>query len=447
MTTLMEDFHKNYKYYDEDRGKSLKNVNIKEDLEKLATSMDSFTEEEALVQLLSKYRRKGFNTVLLLAFRNKYKNLLRWIRTPELIIDPQEYIDYEKKEILPITDRKLVDDIREASKKCNGGKYPIRFYTLKEEETLTEDFDSTWSSVAANFVDNIPYSLDEAIDTVVQEMDNRWKSVETEFIVNIGEIKDFLLNHSTTMDTAGNLKLILDNEDTLKAFLNLNKINKKLMRNKNSKLVIGSTESGRFSFAYVRYETNAASFDKIWAEELTNIKNGMYKSEADVYMKTPLLTTEELKQFELNIFLNIALFKNPRVEYTAREITAIYLHEIGHFLTYRQITALTLLKVNDYTLNKLRLELNKAFKTNTPIFDKIINRRVNDDFNEGWEVSADSLAVRYGFKEDAISALQKTRKFILFLNRRDPKYLLKSFIDPSLPRRVLKLRNTDINIV
>lgn len=295
--------------------------------------------------------------------------------------------------------------------------------------------------------DNISYSLDEAIDTVVQEMDDRWKSVETEFIINIGEIKDLLLHHSTTMDTVRNLKLILDNENALKAFRNLNKITKKIMMNKKSKLLIGSTDGGRFSFACVEYESNEGFFNKIWAEELTNIVNGMYKNAADVYMKTPLLTSEELKQLELNIFLNVILFKNPRVEYTAREITTIYLHEIGHILTYRQIVALSLLKLNDSTVNKLRAGINKAFKTNILIFDKIINRKLNDDFNEGWEVAADSLAARYGFKEDAISALKKTRMFTLFRTKRDPKYLLKNFIDPSLPRRVLILRNTDINIL
>lgn len=427
----MEDFYKNYKYYDEDKGKSLKNVNIKEDLEKLATSMDSFTEEEALVQLLSKYRRKGFNTVLLLVFRNKYKNLLRWIRTPELIIDPQEYIDYEKKEVLPIIDRKLVDDIREASKESNGGKYPIRFYTLKEEETLTEDFDSTWSSVAANFVDNI------------------------------SKIQDVLLANKEPVTPLDMLGVISKDKVAFGSLEELCGYNHKLLLNKDSSLIIGfGKDTEAFSFANINWDDkNSGTLDTIITSELEKVKSGVYRGVADIYRNSKLLTDSELKHITAKIFLNITLFRNGIETFTPREITAIYLHEVGHLLALRESIALTAIKVSkDILVNLLAFlkgglgnkENNIYFQKFKTELDKVLMARINKKAVLSYDMSADYISSKYGFEEDALSALKKTRRIIVKTPR---NYITRSraivnlyILDPGISKRIIALKTRNFNL-
>ncbi len=129
--SINEDFHKDAESYREKKGDSLVDVIIKMDLENLADKMDSFTEEEAIVQLLGSYKRKGYDTHLLMEFRDKYKNILRWIRKKEDIIDPQEYMDYKNNQLKEIPKSK----IKEIEKKVVAqGSLPERF-------GITESYD------------------------------------------------------------------------------------------------------------------------------------------------------------------------------------------------------------------------------------------------------------------------------------------------------------------
>ncbi|MCK9199382.1 MAG: GNAT family N-acetyltransferase, partial [Bacilli bacterium] len=131
---INEDFHKDAESYREVKGDSLVDVIIKMDLENLADKMDSFTEEEAIVQLLGSYKRKGYDTHLLMEFRDRYKNVLRWIRKKKDIIDPQEYIDYKNNQLKEIPKSK----IKEIEKKvvAQQGSLPDRFGVIESNLLL-----------------------------------------------------------------------------------------------------------------------------------------------------------------------------------------------------------------------------------------------------------------------------------------------------------------------
>jgi len=122
---LNEDFHAMSNSLRKPEGKSMKDINIKNDLEDLADKMDSFTEEEALVQLLSSYKRKGYDTHILMQFRDKNKNIIRWIRDKQLIIDPQLYINYDNNQLNDIGSK----DIEKIKQRIlnKTGKVPSRF--------------------------------------------------------------------------------------------------------------------------------------------------------------------------------------------------------------------------------------------------------------------------------------------------------------------------------
>ena len=125
LLVINEDFHADEMKLRKDEGISMKDIDIKKDLEKLEKKMDLFTEEEAIVQLLSSYKRNGYNTHLLMKFRDRNKNIIRWVRTSELIIDPQEYINYDKNIIHDIESEK-VEEVKQYILNKDK-KLPVRF--------------------------------------------------------------------------------------------------------------------------------------------------------------------------------------------------------------------------------------------------------------------------------------------------------------------------------
>lgn len=124
------------------------------------------------------------------------------------------------------------------------------------------------------------------------------------------------------------------------------------------------------------------------------------------------------KNKEWNIEVDEMILNDPLYKFnlTGRELTAIYLHELGHIISSNSIPTRisTVLRYEIYSARyNVKAQLhNRVFRTimSLPIFDACISDNKSYQAGLKEEIKADKFAKKHGYAKDLISAFDKLMK-------------------------------------